>query len=174
MGTSGTCLSDHVRNCTSGLSSAYNAHAISPSLFDAVSIAKFRIGELVYTTEPRLTTVALSQYHHQTLPKDTKITFSGMLRLAFTRSATVARTATCARATVSPRLVQQLRHESTKPSEERKEALESRNNIQRDWAAPVITYEELKPKTLQPSPVCLFCEPTRRCISHLSSGQILD
>ncbi|KAI0662618.1 Rhodanese-like protein [Cubamyces menziesii] len=75
-----------------------------------------------------------------------------MLRLAFTRSATVARTATCARATVSPRLVQQLRHESTKPSEERKEALESRNNIQRDWAAPVITYEELKPKTLQPSP----------------------
>lgn len=31
--------------------------------------------------------------------------------------------------------------------------LDQRADLQRDWDAKVITYEELKPKTLQPSPV---------------------
>ena len=31
--------------------------------------------------------------------------------------------------------------------------LEAQNDLQRDWDAKVITYEELKPKTVQPSPV---------------------
>ncbi|KAI0361852.1 Rhodanese-like protein [Trametes cingulata] len=76
-----------------------------------------------------------------------------MLRLALTRSATTARSAVCARtAAVSPRFALQLRHESTKTTDERRKVLEARDDLQRDWDAKVITYEELKPKTLQPSP----------------------
>ncbi|CDO72433.1 hypothetical protein BN946_scf184977.g133 [Trametes cinnabarina] len=77
-----------------------------------------------------------------------------MFRLAFSRSATAARAAaTYIRPTsLSPRVSLQLRHESTQASDERKKALEARDDLQRDWDAKEITYEELKPKTLQPSP----------------------
>ncbi|KAI0639193.1 Rhodanese-like protein [Trametes polyzona] len=76
-----------------------------------------------------------------------------MHRLAFARSAAVARSLTHVRApVVSPRIVLQARYESTKTPDERKKALEARDKLQADWDAKVITYEELKPKTLQPSP----------------------
>ncbi|KAI0670112.1 Rhodanese-like protein [Trametes maxima] len=75
-----------------------------------------------------------------------------MFRLAFARSAIVARSAACTRASViSPRIALQVRHESSDASDGRKKALEARDHLQRDWDAKVITYEELKPKTLQPS-----------------------
>ncbi|KAI0374382.1 Rhodanese-like protein [Pilatotrama ljubarskyi] len=76
-----------------------------------------------------------------------------MLRLALSRSANAARCAAYARTSVlSPRVTLHARHESTKTTDERKKVLEARDDLQRDWDAKVITYEELKPKTLQPSP----------------------
>ncbi|KAI0724343.1 Rhodanese-like protein [Cerioporus squamosus] len=77
-----------------------------------------------------------------------------MLRLSFARSVAIARTASHARVSVlTPRVaLQQVRYESSKTPEERKKMLEARDELQRDWDAKVITYEELKPKTLQPSP----------------------
>ncbi|KAI8995320.1 Rhodanese-like protein [Trametes punicea] len=76
-----------------------------------------------------------------------------MLRLAVARNAIATRAAIRASPCgAAPRLALQLRRGFTKVSEERKKALEARDNLQRDWDARVITYEELKPKTLQPSP----------------------
>ncbi|TFK88578.1 Rhodanese-like protein [Polyporus arcularius HHB13444] len=77
-----------------------------------------------------------------------------MLRLTFARTAAVARAASHARTSgITPRVaLQQVRYESSKTPEERKKLLEVRDDLQRDWDAKVITYEELKPKTLQPSP----------------------
>ena len=78
-----------------------------------------------------------------------------MLRLTLARSAALARIASHARVSiVAPRVaLQQIRYESSKTPEERKKMLDQRADLQRDWDAKVITYEELKPKTLQPSPV---------------------
>lgn len=77
-----------------------------------------------------------------------------MFRLALARSAGVARTVSHVGApVVSPRIALGLRHESTKISDERKKVLEARHAVQGDWDAKEITYEELKPKTQQPSPV---------------------
>lgn len=81
-----------------------------------------------------------------------------MLRLAFARSVAVARAVPHVRPPVaSVRLaVQQIRHESSKVSDERRQALKARDDLQRDWDASVITFEQLKPKTLQPSPVSSY------------------
>lgn len=79
-----------------------------------------------------------------------------MFRLALARSAGAARTVSHVRApAVSPRIALGLRHESTKVSDERKKVLQARDALQGDWDAKEITYEELKPKTQQPSPVRL-------------------
>ncbi|KZT06752.1 Rhodanese-like protein [Laetiporus sulphureus 93-53] len=51
-----------------------------------------------------------------------------------------------------PRLAHIARYESTKPTPKLKEALEAQDNLRRDWDAKILSYEELKPKTLQPSP----------------------
>ncbi|KAL1952175.1 hypothetical protein VTO73DRAFT_1324 [Trametes versicolor] len=76
-----------------------------------------------------------------------------MFRLALARSAGTARTVSHVRApVVSPRIALGLRHESTKVSDERKKVLQARDALQGDWDAKEITYEELKPKTQQPSP----------------------
>lgn len=78
-----------------------------------------------------------------------------MLRLALSRSVHVARATALPRpALISSRTaLQHVRFESSKVSDERKKVLEAQNDLQRDWDAKVITYEELKPKTVQPSPV---------------------
>ncbi|KAI0735396.1 Rhodanese-like protein [Earliella scabrosa] len=77
-----------------------------------------------------------------------------MLRLALSRSVHVARATALPRpALISSRTaLQHVRFESSKVSDERKKVLEAQNDLQRDWDAKVITYEELKPKTVQPSP----------------------
>ncbi|KAI0651641.1 Rhodanese-like protein [Trametes meyenii] len=75
-----------------------------------------------------------------------------MLRLAFAKRAIVTRSATSSRASIiSPRFALQVRRESGQAGGGGKEALRARDHLQRDWDAKVITYEELKPKTLQPS-----------------------
>ncbi|KAL7285685.1 hypothetical protein ACG7TL_000790 [Trametes sanguinea] len=77
-----------------------------------------------------------------------------MLRLALARSATAARAAVIhvKPGYVSSRLALQVRYESSLSPEERKQRQQARADQQRDWDAKEITYEELKPKTLQPSP----------------------
>jgi hypothetical protein len=58
------------------------------------------------------------------------------------------------------------------PEEKRKEALKRQDDLQKDWAAPIITYEQLKPRTESPSPVsfvCMKCTPfahQRGCSRH--------
>lgn len=78
-----------------------------------------------------------------------------MLRSVLVRSATLPRSAACARIRiVSSRVALQLvRYESSKVPDEKKKQLEAQNVLLRDWDAKIITYDELKPKTLQPSPV---------------------
>jgi len=77
-----------------------------------------------------------------------------MLRVAFRRVPAavgygLARPA--ARTTLSlPRLANVARYEST-ISPERKKALDEQKKLRQDWDARVLTYEELKPKTQQPS-----------------------
>ncbi|KAM5538232.1 hypothetical protein V8D89_008119 [Ganoderma adspersum] len=77
-----------------------------------------------------------------------------MLRLAFSRSVAVARVASHVRApTFSARIVQQqIRCQSTESPGDGKKASNGVEALRRDWDAPIITYEELKPKTTQPSP----------------------
>ncbi|KAI9057183.1 Rhodanese-like protein [Trametes sanguinea] len=77
-----------------------------------------------------------------------------MLRLALARSATAARAATThiKPGYVSSRLALQIRCESSMSREERQQKYQALNDQQRDWDAKEISYEELKPKTLQPSP----------------------
>ena len=78
-----------------------------------------------------------------------------MLRVAFSRSVVAARLATSARspAPLSRIALQHIRWESSTAPDQRKQQLEAADELRRDWDAKVITYEELKPKTTQPSPV---------------------
>ncbi|PIL29579.1 hypothetical protein GSI_08215 [Ganoderma sinense ZZ0214-1] len=77
-----------------------------------------------------------------------------MLRLAFSRSVAVARVASLVRAPAfSARLVQQQtrRYSTESPGDGGRKSSGDVEALRRDWDAPVITYEELKPKTTQPS-----------------------
>lgn len=56
----------------------------------------------------------------------------------------------------NPLLQLPVRSESTNAQDARKAALEVKDSLQKDWDAKVLTYEELKPRTLQPSPVCVM------------------
>lgn len=58
------------------------------------------------------------------------------------------------------RLPQQLRSQSTQtPSgkDNVKEALKRNDDLQRDWDARLLTYEQMKPKTQSPTPVSELC-----------------
>ncbi|KAI0786021.1 Rhodanese-like protein [Abortiporus biennis] len=44
-----------------------------------------------------------------------------------------------------------VRFESDDAKAQRRAALDAKDDLQRDWDAKVLTYEELKPKTLQPT-----------------------
>lgn len=85
-------------------------------------------------------------------------TLRDMLRTILARSTwTVARSS---RFTATPRPIQRfVRFESNSPykSETPEETArrEHKNDMQRDWDAPKLTYEQVKSKTLSPSPVSL-------------------
>ncbi|KAH9949021.1 Rhodanese-like protein [Amylocystis lapponica] len=74
-----------------------------------------------------------------------------MWRITLTRSVLVSQTVRCARPSVLPRtaLYRSARYES---QDARKEWLEKNDDLQRDWDAKELSYEELKPKTQQPTP----------------------
>ena len=61
---------------------------------------------------------------------------------------------------VLPRLSPTVRHYSAKPSLTEKQQLEAQDDLRRDWDARVLSYEELKPKTQQPSPVSRVHAPS--------------
>ncbi|TFY69061.1 hypothetical protein EVJ58_g634 [Rhodofomes roseus] len=50
-----------------------------------------------------------------------------------------------------PRLAAVVRYNSSQPKFDKKE-LEAQDDLRRDWDARILSYEELKPKTQQPSP----------------------
>lgn len=52
---------------------------------------------------------------------------------------------------VLPRLSPVVRYNSSKPLLTEKEQLEAQDDLRRDWDARILSYEELKPKTQQPS-----------------------
>lgn len=89
-----------------------------------------------------------------------------MLRLGFARIAPSSSALLRTRMPVqSTQLVlHQVRYNSSvRTPEEGKKALDEKATSQPDWNATVLSYEELKPKTLQPTPVsasvcgvCLF------------------
>lgn len=54
----------------------------------------------------------------------------------------------------------------------RKEWLEKQDDLQRDWDAKELTYEELKPMTQQPSPVCARNIPCTRSYLPYYVGQV--
>lgn len=45
------------------------------------------------------------------------------------------------------------RYESSKANDALKAARKARDKLQKDWQGPVLTYEQVKPKTLSPSAV---------------------
>lgn len=64
-----------------------------------------------------------------------------------------------------------VRLESTDAKDPRRQLLEARDDLQRDWDAKELSYEELKPKTLQPSPASLYIISTLKC-AHRCSGSV--
>lgn len=80
-----------------------------------------------------------------------------MLRTSFTRNTSlVARSITPLTGFTRCARIPNPRFQSTKPSPQNqslKAALEKNDDLQRDWDARNITYEELKPKTENPTPV---------------------
>ena len=78
-----------------------------------------------------------------------------MLRLAFARSASLARTTGVARLALGhPRFaLKHVRYESSTASPEQKDMGKATNEPKLGREARIIAYEELKPKTSQPSPV---------------------
>ncbi|EGN94353.1 hypothetical protein SERLA73DRAFT_96439 [Serpula lacrymans var. lacrymans S7.3] len=74
-----------------------------------------------------------------------------MLRIAFSSaSRTVARAQL--RQAPKPAYLHFRRYESTKADEALKAARKLNDKLQKDWQGPVLTYEQVKPKTLSPSP----------------------
>lgn len=50
-----------------------------------------------------------------------------------------------------------VRYQSTTPDREAlKAARKANDELQRDWRSPILTYEQVKPKTLHPSSVCFI------------------
>lgn len=62
---------------------------------------------------------------------------------------------------VLPRLSPLVRYHASKPRPTERELLDAQDNLRRDWDARSISYEDLKPKTQQPSPVsCMHALPS--------------
>jgi hypothetical protein len=62
------------------------------------------------------------------------------------------------------------RYESSKANEALKAARKAKDKLQKDWQGPVLTYEQVKPKTISPGAVRLaltwFCAPVLSLHPH--------
>jgi len=79
-----------------------------------------------------------------------------MLRASFKSSIAIASTVTRSRASVRfarPLVVLGTRFNSSQTPEERNVHIKGREELLKDWVAPIITYENVKKKTQQPSEV---------------------
>jgi len=82
-----------------------------------------------------------------------------MLRTALANVArTPARSVHVTRLVFRPSYPVFVRYESssTPDREALKAARKANDELQRDWRSPVLTYEEVKPRTLHPSSVCFI------------------
>src|ERR1700735_1894311 len=66
-----------------------------------------------------------------------------------------------------PLLVPGFRFNSSQSSEERKAHNKAKNELQKDWVAPILTFEQVKRKSQQPSEVRPFFTPVTQCSSHI-------
>ena len=81
---------------------------------------------------------------------------SAMFRVAVARTTAMGlarSTPALSARVVLPRLSPIVRYKSSKISPIEKQQLEAQDDLRRDWDARILSYEELKPKTQQPSPV---------------------
>jgi rhodanese-related sulfurtransferase len=62
-----------------------------------------------------------------------------------------------------------LRYNSASALQRLKEARELKDKLQRDWKAPILTYEQVKPKTERPSPVRHLPFPWHRSAQSIGS-----
>lgn len=101
-----------------------------------------------------------------------------MLRLAFARSAGVTRVAShISPSAFSARIAEkQFRCQSTGSRDSRsKKPSDDVEALRKDWDAQIITYEELKPKTTQPSAVSRQLVLRHRDLSGtILAGQVFD
>jgi len=79
-----------------------------------------------------------------------------MFRVAILRASALSRSRVALRPSMVQALVQHpchqtVRTQSSDATDPRRVALDAKDDLQRDWDAKTLTYEELKPKTLQPS-----------------------
>ncbi|CAL1696527.1 unnamed protein product [Somion occarium] len=74
------------------------------------------------------------------------------LRRAFVTVPTVSPIRTSQGRVTSPVSLQAIRFQSDEAKALREQIHEARNDLRRDWDAKELTYEELKPRTQQPSP----------------------
>jgi hypothetical protein len=77
-----------------------------------------------------------------------------MLRAAFKTSIAITSTRSCPSARiVRPSVVLGTRFNSSRTPEQRKASNKAKEELQKDWTAPILTYEEVKQKSKQPSEV---------------------
>lgn len=65
-----------------------------------------------------------------------------------------------------PLLVPGFRFNSSQTPEERKVHNKAKKELQKDWAASILTYEQVKHKSQQPSEVRSFFSPVTQYSSH--------
>lgn len=95
---------------------------------------------------------------------------SKQLPIGFLQS-TILRAAAGA-SSVVPSLNFAVRFQSSKADDLVKKAREIQNDMLRDWQAPILTYEELKPRTISPSPVRPYA--TTRHAAYHCAGRVFD
>ncbi|KAJ3552431.1 hypothetical protein NM688_g4155 [Phlebia brevispora] len=91
----------------------------------------------------RLHDIALSHNHHS---------LTNMFRVALLRVATRSSLRPSVSLRATRPAMRYIRSEAPNIPEDRRKFLEERDDLQRDWDAKEITYEQLKPRTLQPTP----------------------
>ncbi len=65
-----------------------------------------------------------------------------------------------------PLLVSSIRYNSSRTPEERKAHNKAKEELLKDWVAPILTYEEVKRKSQQPSEVRSFCSLVTQSSPH--------
>jgi hypothetical protein len=98
------------------------------------------VGSMMYLTGRDLA------FSPRSLHKMLRTTFKASIAVISTRSHQSARI-------FRPLVVSGTRYNSSRTPEQRKASNKAKNELQKDWVAPILTYEEVKQKSKQPSEV---------------------